>query len=336
MIEKIQIENFQRHALLRIRCGPVTSIVGPSDSGKSAVIRALRWLCLNPRGAADARHGESMIRVRVKVDGRTIRRERTPSKNLYAVDGSEHKAVGADVPEQVADLLNLGEENFQGQLDGPFWLDLTPGELARRLNSIVDLGSIDESLSRIASELRRAKSRAEVAEERRAEAERRLAELEHVPRMVEEFERLRGLEREAAARASEASSLASLAERAGNQARKAADAAGEASGAEAAVRAGELWREAGGRVAGLRLLLDRLRAVEEDAGAKIPDVGELDRLRERAERERGRASDLRVLWASVRDRWEEARRAALEVEEAERELEELTGGVCPVCGGPMK
>ena len=52
-IKKIIIDNFQSHEHTEIEFGPgLNVIVGPSDYGKSAVVRALRWVLYNePRGA---------------------------------------------------------------------------------------------------------------------------------------------------------------------------------------------------------------------------------------------------------------------------------------------
>jgi len=54
MIKYLQIQNFQSHkdSLLEFDPG-VNVIVGSSDSGKTAVIRALRWLVWN-RPSGDA------------------------------------------------------------------------------------------------------------------------------------------------------------------------------------------------------------------------------------------------------------------------------------------
>jgi AAA15 family ATPase/GTPase len=40
-MKKLRIKNFQIHKDLEIEFGPITTIVGPSDIGKSAVLRAL-------------------------------------------------------------------------------------------------------------------------------------------------------------------------------------------------------------------------------------------------------------------------------------------------------
>ncbi len=44
----LQLVNFQVHTGLIIDFSPgITTIVGPTDHGKSSILRALRWVCLN-------------------------------------------------------------------------------------------------------------------------------------------------------------------------------------------------------------------------------------------------------------------------------------------------
>ncbi len=155
-IDRIRLEHFQCHELLEVKLDPkITTIVGPSDVGKSAVIRALRWLATNkPRGNGFLKRGEEEVVVEVGVDGGSIRRERSNSENSYAVGQVRYKAFGNDVPPDMVKVLRLGPNNFSGQHDSPFWFSLTGGELAKELNQIVDLEIIDDSLSRLASRTR--------------------------------------------------------------------------------------------------------------------------------------------------------------------------------------
>ena len=59
--------------------------------------------------------------------------------NTYGVEGKTYEAFGNDVPPAVSKLLGLAEVNFQGQHDAAFWFGLSPGQLAKELNKIVDL-----------------------------------------------------------------------------------------------------------------------------------------------------------------------------------------------------
>ena len=198
MISKLQIKNFQAHKDLRLELHPnVTTITGASDVGKSSVMRALRWVCMNlPRGKAHIRAGAKAASVSILVDGKKITRRRssTDAENSYAINGSELVAFGADVPDEVVRTLQVNSVNFQSQHDAPFWLSESPPEVSRQLNQIINLSIIDSSLSNVGKEVRRAKAEYEVSKKRLDEAHELCGDLEYVPELVEDFESLVGEE----------------------------------------------------------------------------------------------------------------------------------------------
>lgn len=148
MIEEIRIKNFQAHSKVKHLLSPVTTFVGRSDKGKSAILRALRWVVTNnPKGTSFVKEGETDCKVGVKVDGRVVLRSRTKSKNSYSLDGEELKAFGAGTPDVVDEVFKISPASFQGQFDGPFWLQLSGGQLADKLNQIADLQLLTKMVS---------------------------------------------------------------------------------------------------------------------------------------------------------------------------------------------
>lgn len=182
MFEKLVIKNFQRHSHLEIDLDEkVTTIVGPSDTGKSAVIRSLRWLCQNsPSGIEFLKNGTPSVSVKLTVDGKEIERTKSASNNAYSIDGKELKAFGQGVPAAVADVLNVDDINFQAQLDPPYWLTLTSGEVSRQLNALIDLSIIDETMKNINRAQSRARVELELAEEKAKSKEQQLEEMQWV------------------------------------------------------------------------------------------------------------------------------------------------------------
>jgi len=199
VLERIRLTNFQRHGQLKVKPGEhITAVIGDSDKGKSSLCRAIRWLALNkPRGSGFIRWGQKSCSVKIRLDGHDIERIKDSKGNRYILDGSEFKAVGNDVPADIGALLAMGPENFQSQHDPPFWFGLTPGELGKELNKIVDMEVIDRSIAEVSKRLRRGRSTEDVCEQRLAQAEDKAKELEWVPRYVEEFEAVVELERTA-------------------------------------------------------------------------------------------------------------------------------------------
>jgi exonuclease SbcC len=159
MLSALTLVNYQKHKLLEITFDQnITTIVGSSERGKSAIIRALVWLALNRWNGSkkDIHSGATFAKVKLKVDGREVVRK-SGKGNLYRLDKKVFRAFGNQVPQEIAKLLNVSEVNFQEQFEPHFWLSQSPGEVSRELNAIVDLDVIDTSLAELASETRKAK-----------------------------------------------------------------------------------------------------------------------------------------------------------------------------------
>lgn len=157
MIKSLTVTNFQSHQKTKLQLHPgVNVIVGSSDSGKSALIRALNWVYSNrPSGESFRSHWGGTTRTKVVVDdGTVVLRKRGKGINYYKVAGTKLKAFGSNVPDLVSKALNLTHVNFQFQLDAHYLLSKSAGDVARALNDVVDLNVIDESLTKINGELR--------------------------------------------------------------------------------------------------------------------------------------------------------------------------------------
>lgn len=210
MIESIELRNFQTHRRKTIVFDPrVTIIIGASDEGKSSLLRAIRWACLNRfDGPADSfiNWESSFAKVTLAVDGRKIVRAKG-GKNSYTLDGKQFRAFGDKVPPEIADLLLLTEQNFQGQLDPHFWFSESAGQVSRELNQVVNLAAIDETLAAIATRARQARSELEVCRKRAREAKIARDKLTWVPSFAS---RLSTIEHAAAQRALEARRIEAL------------------------------------------------------------------------------------------------------------------------------
>lgn len=159
MLQKLKIKNFQTHKTLLIDLSPtITTIVGRSDVGKSAIYRAIRWIATGlPKGNDFIRWGEKSTSVLLEVDKHKVVRKKG-SSNVYQLDGKLFKALRTDIPDEIKGILNLSTINFQSQHDSPFWFAESAGEISRQLNAIVDLSLIDTSIKKAISKTRETKT----------------------------------------------------------------------------------------------------------------------------------------------------------------------------------
>jgi exonuclease SbcC len=189
MIDSLEITNFQAHKKTKIDFGPtITTIVGRSDIGKSAIIRALQWVMQNKqKGNSFVRHGAKSCKVCLTGDFGTVVRTRTGRENTYVLNEKEYKAFGSKVPEDIERSINTNDINFQLQYDSPFWLSQTGGEISRQLNSIIDLSEIDEILKAANSEIRKQKTKIDIISERIEKLKKQKLGLKGIKQIRKEF-----------------------------------------------------------------------------------------------------------------------------------------------------
>lgn len=116
MIRTLTLTNFMAHAHTVLDLGPGLNVVcGPNNTGKSAVVEALRCLCSNPTPRHVIRHGASEARVEALLDdGSRVAWVRRKAYALYELTrpGGETETFAklgrGKVPEEVAKVLRLG------------------------------------------------------------------------------------------------------------------------------------------------------------------------------------------------------------------------------------
>ena len=329
MLECLKIKNFQTHKSLIVPFGEhVTTIVGPSDCGKSAVLRALRWVCFNqPNGKSFIRDGADFAKAQVTVDGHTVTRIRGKT-NRYVLDGKDLVSFGVGVPDPVASLLNMGPDNFQRQHDPAFWFSDSPGEVSRKLNTIIDLGIIDTALTHAGREVRRANATESAIYTAVVEAQEEKELLSFVPDMEEDWRIIRTLEKKLEAQRSRIDGLSRQVTAANYVASRCDIAGGAASGARSMLSTGEEYGEVLRAREALALLL--WPGVGPPDTRPVDDMGPLGSAYDDWMRVRTQVRELQDIISNTQEQ-EEAlcqRRSQL------REVEKTLPNICPTCGKP--
>ncbi len=346
MITSLRIRNFQRHRDLKIKLDPaITTIVGPTDAGKSAIIRALKWLALNqPRGASFKKHGADRVSVTARTDDSTYGDKVTRSKgakNSYILNDVVYAAFGSDVPKPVSDVLQLSEINFQDQHDNPtsrtcspaFWFSESPAEVSRRLNDIVDLSVIDSTMAYLSGNLRKAKLEMTVVEERLKKARAERAELKVAKEARAELVTLEKMAKRIATGRQRATTLEELVAQAESYRGAHVDALADA---EDLLEIGQRWAAKYRSCKDLEERVDEGTKASKLAAAKIPDLSELVRLGGAAERLSGNASALKTLVeAGIKERMDQDYYTEVE-KEARKTLKKEMGDTCALCGSSLE
>ena len=184
-------------------------------------------------------------------------------RNTIRGQESIFKAFGQEVPHPIQKILQISPLNFQGQHSNPFWFSLTPGQVAKELNGIVNLSVIDETLTTVASELRKTRLEAEVSRNRLQDARQRKEELAWVRQADADLKLVETKGKYLDELTARIAFIASILEEGIRLAERRDNAACEASALATVIRAGTRLRQATEKVDFITDLLNRIRKITE-------------------------------------------------------------------------
>jgi exonuclease SbcC len=163
MLRRIKIRNFQSLRDVDIDLGSLTVVIGPSSSGKTALIRALRTIMGNSRGAGWITYGEKTAALTVAGDDArgkwAVKLDRSPTTANYIVGGGAGAEIftklGGSVPLRVSELFGISATAGPGlipldlavasQFDRPYLLDETGSKVAMVLGDLTNVSIIFEA-----------------------------------------------------------------------------------------------------------------------------------------------------------------------------------------------
>lgn len=334
MITKVDIKNFQCHKTLCIEFDKnVTSIIGLSDTGKSAILRAIRWVLLNlPSGTSFLKHKEKEVSVTLTIDGIEVERSFDGVTNLYRLGDRAYKAFGREIPEPIKAFLKTNSINFQGQHDAPFWFSNTAGEVSRELNRIVDLEVIDKALSRIASTLRTSRIVLQEREENLKEAKRKRRETSYAFELKRDYKLLQEFNSRRVKTREKALGLSSLVQRVSEDGERLESLSKAFQNASSIAEKGRKIVETEERLFVLKELIHTLETYESLSKKTPPPFKYIDTT---ADQYRSIKESIHKLTQIV----EEADSLLLRVRESKnkwkevsRSLKNIAKGRCPLCG----
>jgi len=208
MIEELHIRNFQSHKKTKLKFSSgVNMIVGASDTGKSAIIRALNWLVNNrPLGddICSLWGGTTSVVAKLKQDyprsSIYVHRLKNNKNNLYKIKldwmGTieTYDKVGTQVPDEVSKVINIDSINLQQQLDGPFLLNLSSGAVAQHFNKVAHLEKLDVGVEHLKRQIRKTESKKNNALEQIASIKEELKKYDNLEQIEGELKVVEFLE----------------------------------------------------------------------------------------------------------------------------------------------
>lgn len=145
MIRKLSVKDFQSIAQqdvalgLRPSEGGLTLVVGPSSTGKSALLRAAKFLAYNGSGVP-TKVGAKATNILAHFDsGTVVGLTRGKSLSTYTIGDEKYQKAGVSVPADVQKVLNFYEGvHFSFQFDPPYLLNEAGSTVTRVLGEITN------------------------------------------------------------------------------------------------------------------------------------------------------------------------------------------------------
>ncbi|WP_311443565.1 AAA family ATPase [Ezakiella coagulans] len=211
-ISTIIIKNFQshRHTVLNLD-EHVNVILGSSDVGKTAILRALGWVFFNePQGTAFIRAGETSTSVElIYSDGYSVKRIRNKKFNGYHInhpDFDEPKKLsgfGSSVPEEIQEITGVrkfeiadkieSSITYQTQLEGAFLLSESSIKKAKAIGAISNVNIIDRAIQIANSNIKDFRKNINTSEEALKNSEEQIKEYDNLDERKQNLEKVKNL-----------------------------------------------------------------------------------------------------------------------------------------------
>lgn len=198
MIKHLRIQNFRSHKNTNLEfVKGVNCIVGFPDSGKTNIIRAINWALTNrPLGF---RFHSNFAKDPTAVDidfeeGNQISLVKSKSESGYVCNEKEFRAIGSDVPDEVSRISNITELNLQTQMDKPFLICESPGEVAKVFNRVSKLEKPDLVIASLTTDINSKNKQAKMLSVEQLELQKQLEKFDTLPQMKNDLAEIEKIE----------------------------------------------------------------------------------------------------------------------------------------------
>lgn len=169
MLTQVSITNFQSLQKVNVLLGPVTVVVGPSNTGKSALVRALQAWAFNQTGTDFISKGAKFTSITVDCGEEVTWTKKLTGGAEYTIgSGQVYTKLGTTVPPDVEEITNVHRididglkmtPQFAGQFDSPFLLTESAAKAARVIAKVTHLDVVMTAAAAANKDLRRGKQK---------------------------------------------------------------------------------------------------------------------------------------------------------------------------------
>lgn len=206
MIRGIKLVGFQSHVDTSINLTEGLNVItGPSDSGKTAVIRAVRWVALNePQGDAVVNQSVGYAQVTIITDTGVVTKVRNKGKVRYEIniDGENISYDKSEIPQEVYRILGINKTSFGDvevvlpfafQLDAPFLISSPASFGGKVLGKICNADTVELAVKKSSREVSQANDAKRQAEKTIEETNLALQSYENLQEVEQRLQQCREL-----------------------------------------------------------------------------------------------------------------------------------------------
>ena len=186
-LAEVHVRDFQSIRRADLTLGRFTVVMGPSNVGKSALLRAIRMVVQNiPAPRIVVAHGAKSAKAELLFEDGKVSVQRGTNLSVYTLNGDSYPKSATTVPEDVANFLRFVEVegevlNFAFQHDLPYLLNASSTTTAKVLGDLTNVNRILEAVREAARRRTNVQSRLRVRVEDVAKLKKRAAEFRDLP-----------------------------------------------------------------------------------------------------------------------------------------------------------
>jgi len=205
----VEVHNFQSIEHVSIRIDGFTALVGKSDIGKSAIVRAVRAALTGATGTAFVRHGVACLRrlrgsktcechciVHIRTEGFDLKWEKGDKRNSYTFNGQDYGVPNRGTPDFLErpklakdfGMVKVGDNSkllqIADQFDNIFLLDQSGSVVADVFSDVAHLDRINVAMRLVEKDRKEAVSTRKVREKDMTELTHQLNEYEDLDTAV--------------------------------------------------------------------------------------------------------------------------------------------------------